>query len=119
MNNNSRIDYEEFMLSHTLLQKNARVEQVTEDFKRMQVDGCQDVTWPTFFKEYSRLLDAIPQPIEEKLTLIRDRTKELAEAICRKNTHANRGCCMITSPEEFLDLLRDRFQGSLVDAFFA
>lgn len=114
MNHNGSLDFEEFAVSRIAVQPNITIDEIDKDFSYLDISGDRRISWQEFLQEHLRLLEAIPRPIEEKVSLVNLRASRLAQAL-RVDENLWRDHKPLTR-QSFRKLLRER-HGSLQAAF--
>lgn len=77
MNSNGKLEYEEFALAAKMADPDASLVDIASDFDILAESGNRKVTWECFLSSYSKLLDAIPRPVEEKVDMVLRRARSL------------------------------------------
>mmetsp|Transcript_65607 Transcript_65607/g.182462 ORF Transcript_65607/g.182462 Transcript_65607/m.182462 type:complete len:593 (-) Transcript_65607:76-1854(-) len=115
LNHNGFLDYEEFAIACLLLRSDMSVEEINEDFEALDANRNRKITLDEFLAVHTKLLDAIPRPVEEKVQLINKRKQKLCDMAHRTT---NSGKTPQLDTEGFFDLVTNKY-GSLEQGFQA
>eukprot|EP00929_Paragymnodinium_shiwhaense_P008741 TRINITY_DN112709_c0_g1_i1.p1 TRINITY_DN112709_c0_g1~~TRINITY_DN112709_c0_g1_i1.p1 ORF type:complete len:585 (+),score=104.12 TRINITY_DN112709_c0_g1_i1:148-1902(+) len=120
LNHNGSVEYEEFAVAKMLLNSDDNTWiDIDEEFAT--IGGFSDdrrLHWPEFQTEHCRLLDAIPRPLEEKVSLLTGKVSRLRVAL-KQADDGLRSAPVLKNmrAQEFLDLLKKTHDDSLAVAF--